>query len=241
MARRLFFVPEVRRGAAELSGADAEHLVRVLRAAEGDVYEISDNRRAYLAKVEIARKSSVVFQVMEELPPGPEIAAVHLFPALFKFDRFEWMLEKVTELGATSVEPFNAVRSDPGLAKAAEKRVERWRRIALEASQQSRRARLPEIGLAKSLESVMERKFEVKLMLDESKSAPPLLSIFGAAEPSVHDRIGILLGPEGGWTDAERQTILAAGWRAGSLGSTILRAETAAVAALSVVNVLSTR
>jgi 16S rRNA (uracil1498-N3)-methyltransferase len=241
MARRLFFVPEVRSGAAELRGADAEHLVRVLRAAAGEIYEISDNRRAYLARIETARKSSVVFQVMEELPANPESAAVHLFPALFKFDRFEWMIEKVTELGATRVEPFNADRSDRGLAQAAQKRIERWKRIALEASQQSRRSKLPEIELATSLESIIEQKFQMKLLLDESRSAPSLLSILGPAQRSVHDRIGILFGPEGGWTDAERETILAAGWTAGSLGPTILRAETAAVAALSVVDAFWTR
>ncbi|MFZ0590914.1 MAG: RsmE family RNA methyltransferase [Bryobacteraceae bacterium] len=241
MARRLFFVPEVSRGTAELKGADAEHLVRVLRAEPGEVYEISDNRRAYLAKIESARKSSVVFQVMEELPDYPEAATVHLFPALFKFDRFEWMLEKATELGATKIQAFNAARSDGGLARAAPKRVERWKRIALEASQQSRRRKLPEIELAESLESVAEQWFEVKLLLDESRSAPSLFSILGSIEKSVHDRIGILLGPEGGWTDIERQTILSAGWKAGSLGSSILRAETAAIAALSVINVLWTR
>lgn len=241
MARRLFFVPEVTRGTAELKGADAEHLVRVLRAEPGEVYEISDNHRAYLARIEIARKSSVVFQVMEELPVQPETAAVHLFAALFKFDRLEWMIEKATELGTTRIEVFPAARSDRGLAQAALKRIERWQRIALEASQQSRRRRLPEIGVHKSLETLAEQPFEVKLLTDESTSAPPLLSILESIKKSVHDRIGILVGPEGGWTDAERQTILAAGWSAGSLGSTILRVETAALAALSVVNVLWTR
>ncbi len=241
MARRLFFVPEVNRGTAELKGADAEHLVRVLRAEAAEVYEISDNRRTYLAKIETARKSSVVFRVMEELPAHPEASTVHLFPALFKFDRFEWMIEKATELGATKIEAFNAARSDRGLAQAAAKRMERWKRIALEASQQSRRTKLPDIGLRTSLESAVDESFGVKLMLDESRSAPPMFSILGSIEKSVHDRIGILLGPEGGWTDTERRTILAAGWRAGSLGSSILRAETAAVAALSVVNVFWTR
>jgi 16S rRNA (uracil1498-N3)-methyltransferase len=241
MARRLFFVPEVRGGEAELNGADAEHLVRVLRAEPGEVYEISDNNRAYVARIETARKASIVFRVMEELPAEKETAVVHLFPALFKFDRLEWMIEKATELGAANIELFSSSRSERGLVQAAPKRIERWRRIALEASQQARRRRLPEIGLQTSLESVIKKDFELRLLLDESTSAPPLLSVLGSIEKSVHDRIGILLGPEGGWTEAERQTILASGWKAGSLGSKILRAETAAIAALSAVNVLWTR
>ena len=153
MARRLFFVPEVRRGLAELTGTDAEHLVRVLRAEPGEVYEISDDRRAYLAKIQTARKSSVVFQVMEELPPEPERPSICLFPALFKFDRFEWMIEKATELGVARIEPFSAIRSERGLAQAAIKRVERWKRIAVEASQQSRRKRLPRLMFTPSAPS----------------------------------------------------------------------------------------
>lgn len=236
MARRLFFVPEVRRGSAELTGNDAEHLVRVLRAEPGEVHEISDNKRVYLARIETARKSSVVFRVMEELPPEPDRPAAYLFPALFKFDRFEWMIEKATELGAEHIEPFSAIRSERGLAQAAIKRVERWKKIAVEASQQCRRKRLPEIALAKGLDAILNRELEWKLLLDESSAAPPLLSILGANKVNTEQRIGLLLGPEGGWTDEERDRVVAAGWKACSLGPTILRAETAAIAALSVVN-----
>jgi len=236
MARRLFFVPEIRRGLAELTGNDAEHLVRVLRAEPGEVYEISDSNRAYLARIVTARKSSVVFQVMEALPPETERPAVYLFPALFKFDRFEWMIEKATELGVAYIEPFSAVRSERGFAQAAVKRVERWKKIALEASQQSRRKRLPEIALAKDLGGVLKCELEWKLMLDESSSTPPLLSIFESHKMGAAHRIGLLLGPEGGWTNEERDRVIAAGWKACSLGSTILRAETAAIAALSVVS-----
>lgn len=238
MARRLFFVPEVRRGLAELTGNDAEHLVRVLRAEPGEVYEISDNNRAYLARIETARKSAVVFKVMEELPPEASRPAVYLFPALFKFDRFEWMIEKATELGAAQIAPFSAIRSERGLAQAANKRVERWKKIAVEASQQSRRRRLPEIALAKDLDGILECELEWKLLLDESPLAPPLLSIFETHKVSAAQRIGLLLGPEGGWTDEERERIAAAGWRACSLGPTILRAETAAIAVLGVVNAI---
>src|SRR6185437_14692473 len=106
MARRLFFVLEIRRGTAELTGADAEHLVRVLRAEAVQVYEISNNGQKYLAEIETARKSSVVFRVLEELPPPRERAEVRLYPALFKFDRFEWMVEKTTELGVDAIECF---------------------------------------------------------------------------------------------------------------------------------------
>jgi 16S rRNA (uracil1498-N3)-methyltransferase len=240
MARRLFFVREIRRGTAELTGADAEHLVRVLRAEAGQIYEISNNRQKYLAEIETARKSSVVFRVLEELPPPRERAVVRLYPALFKFDRFEWMVEKATELGVDSVECFEAVRSDRGLAQAAQKRVVRWERLAVEASEQSRRATLPEIARPVSLDRILKSELDVKLLLDEEPEAPKLLTVVNEHWPERNSkqRIGILLGPEGGWTEGERAQVVEAGWQRCSLGEMVLRAETAAIAALSVVNVL---
>jgi 16S rRNA (uracil1498-N3)-methyltransferase len=238
MARRLFFVPEVRRGTAEISGADAEHLVRVLRAEPGQIYEISDNRQKYLAKIETARKSAVVFQVIEPLPEGPATASVHLYPALFKFDRFEWMVEKATELNVTSIRPFEAVRTERGLTQAAAKRRVRWERIALESSQQSRRAKLPAVHEATALDHAVRDQFKVRLMLDEEEMAAPIIEIIEGCCPvrNADDEIALMLGPEGGWTESERETIHSAGWKPCSLGSTILRAETAALAGLSVIN-----
>ncbi|HMF74561.1 MAG TPA: RsmE family RNA methyltransferase, partial [Bryobacteraceae bacterium] len=145
MARRRFFVPEIRNGAAELIGGEAEHLVRVLRAEVGQVYEISDNRQVYLAEVAVARKALVSFTVLEKLPEPEESVEIVLAAALIKFDKFEWLVEKATELGVAAIQPFEAVRSERGLGHAAVKRFARWEKIALEASQQSRRVRLPEL------------------------------------------------------------------------------------------------
>jgi len=240
MARRLFFVPEIRRGTAELTGADAEHLVRVLRAEVGQVYEISDNGQKYLAEIETARKSSIVFRVVEELPAARPRAAVYLYPALFKFDRFEWMVEKATELGVDAVGCFEGVRSERGLAQAAQKRAARWERLAVEASEQSRRPTLPEIARPVPLERILASELDVKLLLDEESGAPNLFVMVNERWPErkSSQRIGILLGPEGGWTDGERTKVVEAGWQRCSLGEMVLRAETAAIAALSVVNVL---
>jgi 16S rRNA (uracil1498-N3)-methyltransferase len=156
MARRRFFVPEVRRGFAELAGPDAEHLVRVLRVEPGQIYELSDNHNLYVAEIETARKSLVSFRVKGKLEtPAPSVH-VTLLVALIKFDRFEWLIEKATELGVWSIQPIESTRSERGLAEAARKRLPRWEKIALEASQQSRRAHLPRIEppfrLAKSLQ-----------------------------------------------------------------------------------------
>lgn len=233
MARRRFFVPEVRSEAAQLTGADAEHLVRVLRAEPGRLYEISDNRDLYLAEIEIARKSLVSFRVLEKLAsPEPEVR-VSLFPALIKFDRLEWLIEKATELRVSTIQPFEASRSQPGLQVSA-KRVARWRKIALEASQQSRRILLPDIQAPVRLAKVLRIPADVRLLLDENPDSPPMFQVL-PANRSVNDHVAVLLGPEGGWKDEERTEIIAAGWVSCSLGKTILRAETAAIAALAII------
>lgn len=230
MSRRRFFVPEIRRGAAELSGADAEHLVRVLRAEAGQIYELSDNNRLYLAEIESARKSLVTFRILEELAPPTAGVALTLLPAIFKFDRFEWLIEKSTELGVAAIQPWEAVRSEKGLAQAAGKRIDRWRKIALEASQQARRVQLPEIRAVASFRNLLTTNSDLKLLLDEDVSAPFIGSRLGTHVESA----SLILGPEGGWTAQEKEQAVAAGWQACSLGNTILRAETAAIVALAI-------
>ena len=143
MARRRFFVDTIRRGHAEISGDDAHHLTRVLRVEAGQKFEISDNQNVYLAEVESARKDLVSFTVFEQIDSPPRTIETTLLASLIKFERFEWMLEKATELGVDRVIPVEAERSEKGLEQAAGKRIARWNRIVREASEQSRRARLP--------------------------------------------------------------------------------------------------
>ena len=233
MARRRFFVAQVRNGRAELSGEEARHLTRVLRVEPGQQYEISDNQRAFLAEVETARKEHVAFRILEPLDPEPPEPPVTVLAALIKFDHFELLIEKATELGASAIIPVIATRTEHGLERAAQKRIDRWRRIAQEASQQSRRTRLPEIGAPEPFVRALECDAGLRLFLDEERQGAPVGSVARSGES-----VSVLVGPEGGWTDEERSAATAAGWTAVSLGPRILRAETAAIAALVVVQAL---
>jgi 16S rRNA (uracil1498-N3)-methyltransferase len=231
--RRRFFVDEVRSGHAEISGDDARHLTRVLRVEAGQRYEISDNRHVYLAEVDTAHKEHVRFRTLEKLPdPEPTVRLI-LCAALIKFDHFEWMIEKATELGVTEIVPVETIRSERGLERAALKRIERWRKIALESSQQSRRAYLPEVAEPEPLDAVLARAATHRFALDEEPTGPLLHAALPAGR-RVEDSVALLVGPEGGWTAVEREQFLAAGWTAVSMGPLILRAETAALAALAV-------
>ena len=172
--RRRFFVDQVRNGHAEISGQNARHLTRVLRVEAGQRYEISDNRNVYLAEIETARKERVIFRTIETLAAEQSPLHVILCAAIVKFDHFEWMMEKATELGAARIVPVIAVRTEKGLDRAAHKRLERWRRIGMEASQQSRRAHLPDVSEPVNLTEALAISAMHRYALDENPAAPPL-------------------------------------------------------------------
>jgi len=226
-------VDGVQGGAAELRGDDARHLTRVLRAETGQRYEISDGRQAYLAEIAEARGERVVFRVVERVDSPSLPVRIALCAALIKFDRFEWMIEKVTELGVDRIQPVETSRVEKGLVQASHRRGPRWERIARESSQQSRRVRAPEILPAATLVRVLSEEAGCRYFLEEA-AAPPLLGILPAAR-APSGRVALLAGPEGGWTDAEREAAAAAGWLSASLGPLVLRAETAAIAGVAAI------
>jgi 16S rRNA (uracil1498-N3)-methyltransferase len=230
VARRRFFVGPVEEGRAHLRGEEAHHLTRVLRAEAGQQYEISDGRRVYLAQIEEAGKSAVSFRVLEILEEQRPLPPLTLYMALIKFDRFEWVVEKATELGATAIVPVECARSEAGLLAASVKRSDRWRKIARESGQQARRVTVPEIGNAVRVGSVSPVGLGCRL--EEQAGAGLLIEVLkgGAGVQGV----SLLVGPEGGWTDTERVALNGAGWLPASLGPMVLRAETAAIAALAI-------
>jgi 16S rRNA (uracil1498-N3)-methyltransferase len=204
----------------------------VLRVEPGQRFEISDNNAAYLAEIAEARGERVVFRVVEPIETVEPPVRITLLAGIFKFDRFEWMVEKATELGVERIVPVETVRSEKGLFEASRKRVERWGRIARESSQQARRTLLPEIAPSVKLDEALGETATLRYFLEEGQ-APPLLTVLPETR-APRDSVAVLLGPEGGWTDAERERARTMGWTSASLSGHILRAETAAVAALAV-------
>jgi 16S rRNA (uracil1498-N3)-methyltransferase len=231
VARRLFYVEQIRDGEASIEGDTAKHLRKVLRAEEGQKYEISDGNAIYLAEITGFGKQRVEFRVLEQCEREAPPSRVRLYAALVKFDHFEWMIEKATELGVERITPVVAFRSDYGLDRAAVKRRERWLRIAAEAGQQSRRVAPPRVDETIEFDAALTDAAPVRLFLDEERGAPAVLD----ALPGPLTQASVLVGPEGGWDPRERAAALEAGWSAVSLGPMILRAETAALAALGVV------
>jgi 16S rRNA (uracil1498-N3)-methyltransferase len=224
-------VEAIRGGIAELRGDEARHLTRVLRVEPGQRYEISDNQQAWLAEIAEARGERVVFHAIELLASVPLPVAVTVCAGLIKFDRFEWAIEKATELGVERIVPVETARSEKGLFAAARKRAERWQRIARESSQQSRRVSAPEIAPAVRLEQCFSEPVDFRYFLDEAGGIPLLQAL--PAERGQSARVALLAGPEGGWTDAEREAAVRSGWQAASLSPLVLRAETAITAGVA--------
>lgn len=231
MARRLFYLNEVNRGKGWIRGETAEHLRRVLRVAQGQVYDLSDGDRFYAGEVVGMGRNEIEFKVTESREPLRNRLDVHLLASLFKFDHFEWMLEKAVELGVSRITPVQSIRSEKGLEQAATKRSARWTRILREAGQQCRRLRPPELDEPIPLSEALALEGGRRLWLDEQPGGAPIVE--AAPESGA---VLVLAGPEGGWDDRERAQAAAQGWTAVTLGPLILRAETACLAALAVLN-----
>ena len=224
---------EIRGGRAELTGDDARHLRRVLRAEPGQRYEISDGRSAWVAEITEARNDRVIFVALEPAE-SPEVpVSITVLAALVKFDRFEWMIEKATELGVERIVPVEALRSEKGLFEASRKRLERWSRIARESGQQARRLRPPEVAETLRFEGALAEPGDCRYFLEEAEGAPPLLRALPQGR-EASARVLVLGGPEGGWTEGERERAGRAGWQPVTLGPQILRAETAVMAAAAI-------
>jgi 16S rRNA (uracil1498-N3)-methyltransferase len=230
MTRRRWIADEFREDRAWLLGPNAAHLARVLRARAGQEYDIVCGERLWRGTIVSVSAERVEFELGDELENSGEREIV-LVAAIYKFDRMEWAIEKCTELGVTRIVPVIARRTDAHLAAGAGKRVERWRRIAHEAAQQSRRLGAPEIDEPVKLREALTVEASTRLLLNENEQSENIREALKKSAGAV----AVAVGPEGGWTAEEIAEFDAAGWRSVTLGATILRAETAAIAALAVV------
>lgn len=234
MTRRRWIADTWDDNSAALHGDQARHLSRVLRAQPGMEFDVVAGGHAWRASIASIDRDHVHFTLLQELEAAISLP-ISLLLSVFKFDRMEWAIEKAVELGCSKIVPVVAERTEKHLAHAAEKRVERWRRIALEAAKQSRRSDLPEIADPAGLSTVLSKESPeiLRILLSETEIDQPLLRIL---EKVPAAGIELAIGPEGGWTPAELTLFQGAGWHSASLGPRILRVETAAIAALAIVN-----
>jgi len=229
MTRRRWIADEVSGNRALLLGPHAKHLSRVLRARIGQEFDISTGEGIRRGRITRISPDRVEFELGETIG-SPTALRVTIALSIFKFDRMEWAIEKCTELGATEIIPVIAQRTEAHLAAATPKRVARWQRIALEAAEQSRQLSPPEVSAPIKFKDAVALPGSTRIVLAEIEDQMTLRE----ALKSHGSDVILAFGPEGGWTEAELEMFRKAGWIPASLGNTILRAETAAIAALAV-------
>src|SRR5450432_2051487 len=229
MTRRRWIADEVSDHRAALTGEHARHLSQVLRAQVGQEFDISTGAEVRRGRISGIHPDRVEFELGEVVAHSAE-AAITVALSIFKFDRMEWAIEKCTELGVARIIPVVAGRTESHLAAAAAKRAERWRRIAVQAAEQSRRVSPPEISGPTEFNDLIALAAGARIVLAEAEEELLL-------KDAVRLDTGTVLlafGPEGGWKPQELVAFRDAGWTSASLGNTILRAETAAIAAVAV-------
>jgi 16S rRNA (uracil1498-N3)-methyltransferase len=229
MTRRRWIADRVEGDQAWLLGPNANHLFRVLRVKVGQTFEVAADGVPRSATVVSASHDQVEFQ-LGAVVESEALPQITVYLSIFKFDRMEWALEKLTELGVTGISPVIAQRTEKHLAKAAGARVERWRKIAREASQQSRRIAPPQIADPIALKQAIAEIQGSRIVLTETEEHISLKAALSECQPPL----AMAFGPEGGWSETELELFAASGWKPASLGNTILRAETAAIAAVAV-------
>ena len=229
MTRRRWIADRVEGDRAYLLGTNAAHLARVLRARAGQQFDIATQDAVRSGTIVSITAEAVEF-VLGALVESVALPEINVILSIFKFDRLEWAIEKLTELGVAQIVPAIARRTEPHLAKAAEKRVERWRKIAHEAAQQARRLTAPEILEPSHLKKAILEARGRCVVLSEMEETATLKSVLESARAPVT----MAFGPEGGWAAEELQIFQERSWSSASLGSTILRAETAAIVAVAI-------
>lgn len=225
---------------AVLTGDEHHHLTRVVRKKKGDkVFLFTRKGENFLARIEKIEKSKTHLLILEKTQRKESNVKIILAPSLIKTKALELMLQKSTELGIFSFSPLITERCVINISDKLEKKLNRWNRIVLEASKQCRRPSPPKVEKPVSLNNFIDKKNgDIKLFLDE-KGGIYLKDFIFISQDSKYkpsQSVIILLGPEGGWTEKEKQDIVQHGYKAVSLGSNVLRAETAAIACVSIVS-----
>ncbi|QSQ10844.1 16S rRNA (uracil(1498)-N(3))-methyltransferase [Myxococcus landrumensis] len=235
MVRLFVPIPDPAPAEVALTDDRRHYVLHVLRLGEGDALEVFDGKgRSFVSRV----KGVDAQTVRVELGPvrqSPARRAVSVLQGLPKGDKLEWVLQKGTELGASAFLPVDTVRSVVKLEpRRAQERTSRWTKIVEEAARQCRRDDVPRVDSPLPLTEAARglAPGTVVLVLDEEESAVPLGEAFRAAGAGTP--VALVVGPEGGLAREEVEALKSLGARAVTLGTRILRTETAALAALAV-------
>jgi 16S rRNA (uracil1498-N3)-methyltransferase len=242
VTRPRFYVPEIDpANDVVLPPDESHHLVRVLRLGRGDEVGVFDGRgREFLARVERVDRQATRLRIVDALPALPDpVVPIVLVQAVLKGDKMDGVIRDATMAGVRRIVPITTERSVTRLSSLTRGRaVDRWHRIAISSAKQCRRARLPSIETPMSIEAWLDSPFDgVRLLLSEpgteSREVRSLRAALAGRRPAA---VACVIGPEGGWSAAEREASIRAGCVAVTLGPMTLRADAAGLVAVSLVS-----
>jgi 16S rRNA (uracil1498-N3)-methyltransferase len=229
-----------------VDGSAANHITRVLRLRSGDALTVFDGSGGeFGARIEEFRKDSVVVTVEEHRPLDRESPlSLTLAQGISRGERMDWVIQKATEIGTSRIVPLFTKRSMVRLdEKQAERKLQHWRAIAIAACEQCGRNKLPELATPIDFFDVLpaDSPGATRILLSPTgdlriEDLPDIgRDVDPGVRPGISNRITVLIGPEGGLEDVEQEAALAAGFKAVRLGPRVLRTETAAIAALTII------
>jgi 16S rRNA (uracil1498-N3)-methyltransferase len=229
-----------------VDGSAANHITRVLRLRSGDALTVFDGSGGeFGARIEEFRKDSVVVTVEEHRPLDRESPlSLTLAQGISRGERMDWVIQKATEIGTSRIVPLFTKRSMVRLdEKQAERKLQHWRAIAIAACEQSGRNKLPELASPIDFFDVLpaDSPGATRILLSPTgdlriEDLPDVgRDVDPGVRPVMSNRVTVLIGPEGGLDDVEQEAALAAGFKAVRLGPRVLRTETAAIAALTII------
>ena len=239
MTSNRFFIkkPEADSSYIFLSGGEHHHLSRVVRIkTQEKVWLFDEQGTSYLARVEeIGREKTRLLVLKKMIQERPQLN-IALGQALLRSKKMEFIIQKTTEWGIARFIPVVTQRSLIKIQTKNDRRIERWQRIAREASKQSGQVFSPSIEAPVALTPFLkERKEKIRLLLSENQGEA-LKNVLIRYQNKVPSSVVMLVGPEGGWSDEEEQDILNHGYKAVTLGKQILRAETAALSSVALIS-----
>lgn len=214
---------------------DSYHILTVMRMKIGDKIEVVCDGVLYICKIQRILNQQVEVEIIEREEQKNELPSkVTIAQAVVKEAKMDFILQKTTELGIYSIQPYMASRSMIKVDGKQDKKVERWQRIVKEASEQSKRQIVPEVLPIIDVDKLCKVECELKLLCTVNETSTTIKSVFQNYQKD--DRIIIVVGPEGGFTKEEENKLIKAGFISVSLGNFILRTETVGLYLMSIIN-----
>lgn len=218
-----------------LASEDSYHIIKVMRQKIGDMIEVVNKRKMYICEIIDIKNNEVVVKVVEEKEQESELACeVTIAQSLVKEQKMDLILQKCCELGVKEVIPIKASRSVVKIDKDINKKIERWNRILKEASEQSKRVEKALVNKVIDISTLAKEQYDIKILCTVNEMSTTIKKVLSNGIEGA--KIIVVIGPEGGFSNEEEKILIDNGFIPTSLGSRVLRTETASLYVLSIIN-----